>query len=73
MADSSMSLMISCFLLTLLRELSKTGSRLLGGEACTFFPFKPSLLVEVGGILEGTLEEWSTHLSFLFRAFLGVG
>ncbi len=21
----------------------------------------------------GTLEEWSSHLSFLFRAFLGVG
>ncbi len=72
-ADSSISLMISCFLLTLLGGLRKTGSRLLGGEACTFFPFKPSLLVEVGGILGGTLEEWSSHLSFLFRTFLGVG
>ncbi len=73
LADSSMSLMISCFLLTLLSELSKTGSRLLGGETCAFFPFKPSLLVEVGGILEGTLVERSSHLFFLLRDFLGVG
>jgi hypothetical protein len=68
-----MSLMISCFLLTLLSELSKTGSRLFGGEACAFFPFQPSLLVEVGGILEGTLVERSSHLFFLLHDFLGVG
>ncbi len=55
LADSSMSLMMSCFLLTLLSELSKTGPRLLGVEVCTLFPFTPSLLIEMGGILGGTL------------------
>ncbi len=73
LADYSISLMTSCFLLTLLSELSKTGSRLFGGEACAFFPFKQSLLVEVGGVLAGTLVERSSHLFFLFRDFLGVG
>ncbi len=73
LADSSMSIMMSCFLLTLLSELSNTGSRLLGGEMCTLFPFTPSLLLEVGGILGGTLVERSSHIFFLFRDFLGVG
>ncbi len=73
LADSSISLMPSCFLLTLLREPRKTGSRPPGGETCIFFPFTPSLLLEVGGTLGGTLEEWSSHLFLLLRAFLGVG
>jgi hypothetical protein len=55
LADSSMSLMMSCFLLTLLSELSSTGSRLLGGEMCTFFPFIPSLLIE------GEVRLWRGH------------
>ncbi len=73
LADSSMSLMTSCFLLTLLSELSNAGSRLLGGEMCPLFPFTPSLLIEVRGCLGGTLVERSSHLFFLFRDFLGVG
>jgi hypothetical protein len=39
LADSSISLMISCFLLTLLRERPrKTGSRLPGGEVLKKYP-----------------------------------
>jgi len=73
LADSSMSLMMSCFLLTLLSESCSTGFRLLGGETCPLFPFTPSLLIEVGGCLGGTLVEGLSHLSFLFRDFLGIG
>ncbi len=72
LADSSMSLTMSCFLLTLLSEPSNTGSRLLGGEIA-LFPFTPSLLIEVGGCLGGTTAERSSHLFFLVRDFLGVG
>ncbi len=73
LADSSMSLMMSCFLLTLLSESCSTGSRLFGGETCPPFPFTPSLSIEVGGCLGGMPVGGLSHLSFLFRDFLGVG